>query len=251
MALLINNIAMSDPGDAPYVPNLLKGLFLNFNAALDAPGNGAQVGTIIMRGNAPLEADRSFGSLRGSGTHKPVSVGGSTPYLEFNGSATLANANTSAGTTLVSGVFTVGIRVRIHDWATLSGNNGLFRGVVSRTAAMRGTGVAGVISVSGGASNPSYVEITTDIAADQWATILTIWDDTNGDKILAGSAGITPISIPSGGSIQGLGFGASINTTDTGANFDMSHFAVWNRALSDDEMFSVKNTWNAWGDIQL
>ena len=111
--------------------------------------------------------------------------------------------------------------------------------------------MAGVLSVSGGASNPSYVDITTDIAADQWATILTIWDDTNGDKILAGSAGITPISIPSGGSIQGLGFGASINTTGTGANFDMSHFAVWNRALSDEEMLSARSIWNAWGDIQL
>lgn len=43
MALLINNIAMSDPGDAPFIPDLLKGLFLNFNAAIDAPGDDNRV----------------------------------------------------------------------------------------------------------------------------------------------------------------------------------------------------------------
>ncbi|HBR1204191.1 MULTISPECIES: hypothetical protein [Klebsiella] len=48
MTLLINNIAMSDPGDAPFVPDLLKELLLNFSAAIDAPGDGNRVSSIIM-----------------------------------------------------------------------------------------------------------------------------------------------------------------------------------------------------------
>ena len=249
MTILINDVAMTDPGDAPYVPDLKRNLFLNFNAALDAPGNGAQISSITMRGNAPLTKDKTFGTLRGTGTHKPVSVGGSPAYLAFDGTATLANSNVNTDTTLLSNQFTVAMRIRMKNWLAATANSGLLRGVVSRPAAIRPNGTDGVLEVAGGSSTVSWTAVNTGIAANQWAVVIVVWDDVASDKILAGTGDVQTINIAAGASIQGMGFGANISTTGDATNFDMSHYAVWNRALLNEEMLAVRDAWNALLDI--
>uniref|UniRef100_UPI003F563453 hypothetical protein n=1 Tax=Klebsiella pneumoniae TaxID=573 RepID=UPI003F563453 len=63
--LLINPVAMTNPGDAPHVPDLLKNLFLNFNAALDTAHDNNAVETVTMRGNA-TGSSKIWSSLRGN-----------------------------------------------------------------------------------------------------------------------------------------------------------------------------------------
>ncbi|MDH0996407.1 hypothetical protein N5C84_18175 [Klebsiella pneumoniae] len=63
--LLINPAAMTNPGDAPHVPDLLKNLFLNFNAALDTANDNTVVETVTMRGNA-TGSSKIWSSLRGN-----------------------------------------------------------------------------------------------------------------------------------------------------------------------------------------
>ncbi|MGQ3792172.1 hypothetical protein [Klebsiella quasipneumoniae] len=249
MPIYVNNVAMTEPGNAPYVPNLLKNLFLNFNAAIDAPGDGGRVASVVMRGNAPL-ADRTFSLVRGTGTTKPVSVGGADPYLDFDGNSTLANANASAGMTRVSGQFTAAFHLSIGDWSKADANIGFLRGIFGRTAAIRPGGSEGVIEVAGGVSGASWASVTTDIKTDEKAVIIVVWDDTNGDKILAGNGGVKNIGIASGASMQGIGFGRNAEATTGAAVFKDRCFAVWDRALSNDELLMVREIWLSGEDIQ-
>lgn len=245
--LYINDVVMTDPGDAPYLPDLQKGLFLNFNAALDAPGNGTPVVSIAMRHHADATpGDYTFNNVRGTGTTKPVSVGGAQPYLRFDGSNTLSNSSSTA--TAIATAFTVALRMRITNWATLRGNNGLFRGVPNRTVALRG-GSLGNLEAAGGATNAQWTGFSSGMIENEWGVVVVAYDDINGDKVLSGLGNAASIAIADGASIKGTGFGANTETTGAAGAFDLSHFAIWRRALSTQEMAAVRDTWNQWRDI--
>ncbi|HAT1602382.1 TPA: hypothetical protein I8Y43_004544 [Raoultella ornithinolytica] len=250
MPFYINNVTMSDPGDAPFIPDLLKGLFLNFNAAIDAPGDGNRVSSIIMRhGNSAVSADYTFDRLRGTGTQKPLSlVVGVESFINFDGNSTLSN--NSAGSTLIEGAFTEAFRVRINDWASLTGNSGIRRGIPNYTAGYRSGGSVGVLSAGGGATSSVWTNFPTGIQEQEWGTVIVTYDDTNGDTVLAGSGDVAVINIAAGARIKGLGFGANNETTGLAGKFDMSHYALWNRALTADEMLITREIFNARGDIQ-
>ena len=92
--------------------------------------------------------------------------------------------------------------------------------------------------------------MTTDIKTDEKAVIIVVWDDTNGDKILAGNGGVQNIGIASGASMQGVGFGRNAEATTGAAVFKDRCFAVWDRALSNDELLMVREIWLSGEDIQ-
>lgn len=248
--LLINNVAMTDPGDAPFIPDLLKGLFLNFNAAIDAPGDGNRVSSIIMRhGDNAASADYTFDRLRGTGTQKPLSlVVGVESFINFDGNSTLSNNST--GSTLIEGAFTEAFRVRINDWASLTGNSGIRRGVPNYTAGHRAGSSAGVLQAAGGLINPTWTNFSSGMQEQEWGTVIVVYDDINGDKALAGNGVVSSIDIAAGARIKGLGFGANNETTGLAGKFDMSHYSLWNRALTAEEMQITREIFNARGDIQ-
>ncbi|HFE2059452.1 TPA: hypothetical protein ACF7W6_005420, partial [Klebsiella pneumoniae] len=63
----------------------------------------------------------------GTGTQKPLSlVVGVESFINFDGNSTLSN--NSIGSTLIEGALTEAFRVRINDWASLTGNSGIRRG---------------------------------------------------------------------------------------------------------------------------
>lgn len=250
MPFYINNIAMSDPGDAPFVPDLLKGLFLNFNAAIDAPGDGNRVSSIIMRhGNSAISADYTFDRLRGTGTQKPLSlVVGVESFINFDGNSTLSN--NSAGSTLIEGAFTEAFRVRINDWASLTGNSGIRRGVPSYTAGHRAGSSVGVLQAAGGVINPTWTNFSSGMQEQEWGTVIVVYDDINGDNVLAGNGVVSSIDIAAGARIKGLGFGANNETTGLAGKFDLSHYSLWNRALTAEEMQITRDIYNSRGDIQ-
>lgn len=250
MPFYINNVTMSDPGDAPFVPDLLKGLFLNFNAAIDAPGDGNRVSSIIMRhGNGAVSGDYTFDRLRGTGTQKPLSlVVGVESFINFDGNSTLSN--NSAGSTLIEGAFTEAFRVRINDWASLTGNSGIRRGIPNYTAGYRSGGSVGVLAAGGGATSPTWTNLSTGMQEQEWGTVIVVYDDINGDRFLAGNGVVSGIDIAAGARIKGLGFGANNETTGLAGKFDMSHYSLWNRALTAEEMQITREIFNSRGDIQ-
>ncbi|MFM8027733.1 hypothetical protein, partial [Klebsiella pneumoniae] len=127
--LLINPAAMTNPGDAPHVPDLLKNLFLNFNAALDTANDNTVVETVTMRGNA-TGSSKIWSSLRGNPAvmTKPTAANsGGESYLHFSGTNSLAMA---PGATYVTGNFTIAKRLRIPgSWSSVPSTIGLLRGM--------------------------------------------------------------------------------------------------------------------------
>lgn len=250
MAFLVSNVAMKNPGDAPLLPDLTKNLFLNFNAAIDSSGDGERVGTIIMRhGIEATPGDYTFNRLRGTGTHKPVSmVEDGESFLRFDGNSTLSNS--SSDSTVISGAFTEAFRVRINDWASLSGNSGIRRGVPGYTAGYRSGGSIGVLSAAGGLTNAVWTNFSAGMQEGEWGVIVVSYDEINGSKVLSGSNNITAINITSNARIKGLGFGANNETTGTAGILDLSHYGLWPRALSSDEMWVLREIYQSRGDIQ-
>ncbi|MBM6479723.1 hypothetical protein JSX94_22465 [Raoultella ornithinolytica] len=254
MAIYVSNKAMTAPGDAPFVPNPLRGLFMNFSAKLDAPNNGQVITKIIARGSAPV-LDRTFDKKRGSTFTFPVSVGGSDPYLEFNGTSSLANSSQNGDAanpyTLLSDNFSLAMRVRIHDWTDRS-TSGFLRGVVNRTASLRpgSAGTEGSFMIGGSAKANVNTNVATGIRTDEWASIIISYSASEANLLLAGESDVAGFAMAAGTSLQGFGFATNITPTAVlGAIFDMSHFAVWDRSLYENEMTAIRDTWNSGGDL--
>jgi len=260
MTFIISDLPMTDPGDAPYVPNLTRNLYMNFNAGMDAPNNNAVVENLTFRGNAPL-LDRTFNKKRGSLLAYPVSVGGSDPHIQFDGGSAISNSNDPGGTgpyATISNNLTLAIRVKVNNWTPPSGDTaGFIRGVSARSAGIRyGTsGTEGSLRVSGGVivsgSPAPSVILQTDVKTDIWATLIASYSDTLPTLFLAGNADPVATPLTAGTNIQGIGFGSAVNNAITAAaKFGMSHFAMWDRALTAEEMVLARDLWNNGMDIQ-
>lgn len=249
MAFLVSNVAMKNPGDAPFLPDLTKNLFLDFNAERDALNDGNQVSSIVMKhGSDAVTGDYTFDRVRGTGTTKPISLReGEESFLHFDGTSTLSN--NSAGSTLIEGAFTEAFRVRINDWASLTGNSGIRRGVPSYTAGHRTGSSVGVLQAAGGVINPTWTNYSSGMQEQEWGTVIVVYDDINGDRVLAGNGVVSSIDIAAGARIKGLGFGANNETTGSAGKFDISHYALWTRSLTDDEMLAVREIWTTGGEI--
>jgi len=261
MTFFVSDSAMTNPGNAPYVPNLTRNLYMNFNASIDAPNNNASVESLMFRGNAPL-LDRTFNKKRGALLNYPASVAGSESYLKFNGAAAIANSNDNGGTgayrTLENNI-SIAMRMRVNNWTNPAGGTaGFIRGVSNRSASIR-SGSAnspGSMSLTGGPAqagvSPTTTTVQTDLGTGSWAVVVVVYSP-GGNKILAGQAATPALfSMPSGTNLQGFGFGSTTNNSITeAANFDLSHFALWDRALTVDEMILARDIWEAGRDFQL
>jgi len=253
--IYVSNLAMTDPGDAPFVPNLQRGLFMNFNARLDAPNNDQVVSKITTRGSAPT-LDRTFDKKRGTTFTFPVSVGGADPFLQFAGTQSLANSNMEGSVSnpyvLLSNELSIAMRVRIHDWTGPS-TAGFLRGVVSRTAALRpgSAGEEGTFIIAGG-NSATNVTVSTNVKTNEWSVIVIAYSATTPNLLLAGSSNIGEFTMAPGTSLQGFGFATNItNAAVLGSKFDLSHFAVWDRSIFSDEILNLRNIWESGGDLQL
>lgn len=260
MTFYVSGSAMTEPGDAPYVPNLTRNLYMNFSAGLDAPNNNAVVESLVFRGNAPLP-DRTFNKKRGTLLAYPVSVGGTDPHIQFDGGSAISNSNDAGGTgqyATVANNLTLAIRVKVNNWVPPSGDTaGFIRGVSARSAGIRyGTpGVEGSIRVSGGVIVSGFpapsVVLQTDVKTDVWATLIASYSDTLPTLFLAGSADPVETTLTAGTNIQGIGFGSAVNNAITAAaKYGMSHFAMWDRSLTALEMTLVRDLWGSGLDIQ-
>jgi len=257
MTFIISNSAMTNPGDAPYIPSVARNLYMNFNAKLDAPNNGAVIESLVFRGSAPI-LDRTFNKKRGNVLTFPKSIGGSTPYIQFDGTNTLANSNDNGGTgsyKTIENNITIAFRLRVNDWSYPSGGTaGFIRGVSNRTASVRqgSTNTEGLITIAGGLPVAKTINEQTDLKTGQWGVLIISYSSTESNILLAGSGSTKAFAMEAGTSLQGFGFGSTNAAAATAAsNFDLSHFAIWDRSLSADEMILARDIWEAGGDFQL
>ncbi|HBW7970653.1 TPA: hypothetical protein MFG57_000039 [Klebsiella pneumoniae] len=249
--LLINPVAMTNPGDAPHVPDLLKNLFLNFNAALDTANDNTVVETVTMRGNA-TGSSKIWSSLRGNPAvmTKPTAANsGGESYLHFSGTNSLAMA---PGATYVTGNFTIAKRLRIPgSWSSVPSTIGLLRGMANRNVALFTGGSEGTIRIgygvdSGGVKSKT---ISGGVATNAFDVLVVSYSSDGAITWQYGAQSGTFAAEVS--SFEQLGFGCSLDAANTaGAVFDMSHFGIWDRVLYPEEMQALREIWNAKGDIQ-
>ncbi|MCQ0496604.1 hypothetical protein [Klebsiella pneumoniae] len=249
--LLINPVAMTNPGDAPHVPDLLKNLFLNFNAALDTAHDNNAVETVTMRGNA-TGSSKIWSSLRGDPAvmTKPTAMNsGGESFLRFAGTNSLAMA---LGATYVTSPLSFALRLRVPgSWSSVPSTIGVLRGMAGRNLSLFTGGSEGTMRIGYGVDSGGVksTTISGDVATNQFDVFSASYA---GDGLINWQFGSKSGQFegePS--SIQQLGLGCSLDSANTaGAIFDLSHLCFYDRVLYPEEQQAIREIWNAKGDIE-
>lgn len=234
MAIIIkSNVTMTSPGDAPYVPDLETGLYIDIDAASLDYSDGATAASIIAGGAASL-VDRSFVYTTRSA---PVfyTTGGHNGgrYLQFSGAHSLSNcASISDPRTIVSQPLTFGFMVRIDDWVANLSHAGILRGQsVNHLLTVCPNSVVGRFCVDAGAA----VNAVDTSADGSWGAIVIVFDGANS---LIYTRGNTVTFNAGAMSYAGIAFGGN-STTNPGAKFGLSKFRMYNRRLSSAEIVAL------------
>lgn len=247
--IIMADVAMTSPGDAPYMPDISRGIWLDFDfASVSGVADGARITSFAGGGAAPA-ADRTLQYVYGNSPGgKPFWDADGGPAgagcLYFDGTCKINNfiAATGSDTTIAQPI-TWMMRVQILDFDTanarpheriIGGRSGYQQIITTNLCA------PGDISVNAGAL--TTISGAAPVATGQWVTLGVTFAGSVG-KFLRHD-GVVVSAAAGSQAYDGLYIGGGeYATAGGGAKFRMDRLRMWSRALSEGEMLMQRSAW--------
>lgn len=244
MSLIIQSpTVMTNPGDAPLVPNIAADMWQDFNMADWTGPLMTEITSLVANGPADIN-ERTWSLVRGTGNMRPnVYDNNGIKYLHFSGDRSLAN---NAGTTYsVESPLSFCMLTRVRTWSRPDLNWGLLRGTGGHNIGVRLHNTQGNMAfVYGGDTAVWTSEVQTGLSANQWFVLSVAYDaEASSMRVRAGGAEFS-FDITGGvPSMAGRGFGRNTNATTGAAHFDLSRYREYTRALRFEDMRMLERRW--------